>query len=92
MPGKSDIRTIDNKIEITILTDEKEVEELKGFIQSMPPVPPIEEDKPKQDEIISGCISQYINKDASAIPGILDMLSEIYLQKPSCRICAALTF
>lgn len=75
MPGKNDLRKRDNKIEITILTDEKEVEELKDFIRSIPSVPPIEDDKPQQDEIISSCISRYMEKDVSAIPGILNILT-----------------
>jgi hypothetical protein len=68
------VRTIDNKIEITVVTNEKELAALRSFIQSMPPAPPIEQDKPQQDEIIAGYISRYIDKDASVLPRILEIL------------------
>jgi hypothetical protein len=74
MPTKSDIRTIDKKIGIIVVTDEKELAALRSFIQSMPPAPPIEQDKPQQDEIIAGYISRYIDKDASVLSGILEIL------------------
>jgi hypothetical protein len=70
MPTKCEIRTIDNKIGVTVVTDEKELAALRSFIQSMPPVPPIEQDERHQDEIIS----RYINNDTSVLPGILDIL------------------
>lgn len=74
MPTKSDVRTIDNKFGIIIVTDEKELAALRSFIQSMPPAPPIEQDKPQQDVIIAGYISRYIDKDASVLPRILEIL------------------
>lgn len=74
MTTKSNKRTIGNKFSITLITDEKELAALRKFIQSRPLAPTIEQEKPQQDELITGYILRYINKDASALPGLLEIL------------------
>ncbi|KAA2242717.1 hypothetical protein F0L74_09320 [Chitinophaga agrisoli] len=68
---------IDNNIQITVLTDQQAVAALKSSIPSKTPPPaPMQQASQNEHNPIPGYIARYINKDASVLPLMVELLKQ----------------